>query len=498
MKILYVANGFPPVDLGGVENYTLELSRELRAMGHDVAVFCREPGDGRPIYSVRDDVSDGIPVRFVNNRFDPAAPFGRRYLDRRIEGLFGRWVEEQRADVIHFQHTNGLSASLLARAARMGVPFAVTVWDYWYMCPQVNLLRPDYSLCVGSHTDVNCYECLYGTRFPPRGRHVPDLNGSEPVPTECPEPIDHRPLGLGDEVYYPLQRALPWSVRRALLRTYDFARLKLGRGARTALASIFPPDLAPLRVRARYMQETLSLCQHIVAPLPFVRDRYATFGIPAEQIHVIPPGMDLSLWTGFQPAPRPRGDTLRFGYIGSLLRHKGVDLIVRAFQKVQAPNAELWLHGFELPGGSFTRLLHNLADGDRHVHFAGPYTKPELPGILNQLDVLLIPAVWHETFSFVTREAVLAGLPVIASRMGGIPAAIEDGVNGLLLPPADVDAWVRAMQRVVEDRELVAAFHRAQLSRQVKPMDQHAAELVQLYVRMQRERQHETYGDEGA
>jgi glycosyltransferase involved in cell wall biosynthesis len=489
MKILQVANGFPPVDRGGVENYTLELSQALRSLGHDVAVFCREPGDGRPVYSVRDDVTDGIPVRFVTNRFDCAAPLARRYFDRRIEGLFSRWVEEQQPGVLHFQHTHGLSASLLARAADMGLPFALTLWDYWYMCPQVNLLRPDDSLCEGSHQDVNCYECLYTAKLPPRGRHVPDFEGigPEPMLAVSPEPIEHRPLGLSDAIYHPLQKALPWTIRHALLRTYDFARLKLGRGLSTLFAGIFPPNLAPLRTRARYMQETLSLCQHIIAPLPFVRAQYVRFGIPTERIAVIPPGMEMGDWAGFQPAPRPHGEALRFGYIGSLLRHKGVDFMVRAFRKLGAPNAELVLHGFELPDSPFTRSLHDLADGDPHIHFAGPYTKPELPGLLNQLDVLLIPSIWHETFSFVTREAVLAGLPVIASRMGGIPAAIDDGVNGLLLPPQDMQAWVAAMRRLVEDREWVAAFHRAQLSRTVKPMDEHAAELVQLYTRMQQE-----------
>lgn len=484
MKILQVANGFPPGDRGGVENYTLELSRALRTMGHDVVVFCREAGDNRPIYSVRDDVTDGIPVRFVTNRFDYAASLARRYLDRNIEALFARWVEEQRPDVVHFQHTHGLSASLLARAAEMGLPFAMTLWDYWYMCPQVNLLRPDDSLCVGSHRDVNCYECLYGTKIPPPGPHVPEFEGDEPIPTVNAGPVEHRPLGLSDAMYYPLQKALPWPVRRTLLRVYDFARLKLSRGVRLLLASVFPPDFAPLRARAQYMRETLSLCQHIVAPLSFVKAQYARFGIPAAQIHVIPPGMAMDAWAGFQPASRPRGDALRFGYIGSLLRHKGVDLVIRAFQRLRAPDAELWLHGFELPNSQFTRRLHRLADDNPRIHFAGPYTKAGLPGMLNQLDVLLIPSIWHETFSFVTREAILAGLPVIASRMGGIPEAIDDGVNGLLLPPEDMEAWVSAMRRVVENRGLVAAFHRAQLSRRIKSMDEHAAELVQLYTQM--------------
>ncbi|MCK4473073.1 MAG: glycosyltransferase, partial [Anaerolineae bacterium] len=172
-------------------------------------------------------------------------------------------------------------------------------------------------------------------------------------------------------------------------------------------------------------------------------------------------------------------------YIGSLLRHKGVDFIIRAFQRLNAPNTELWIHGFELPGMPFTEMLHKLADGDSRIRFAGSYTPLELPGILNQMGVLLIPSRWHETFSIVTREAILAGLPVIASRMGGIPEAIDDGVNGLLLPPDDMEAWLTAMQRVVEDRELVTALHRAQLTRKVKSMGEHAAELVQLYTRMQ-------------
>jgi len=233
------------------------------------------------------------------------------------------------------------------------------------------------------------------------------------------------------------------------------------------------------------MQETLNLCQYIVAPLHFVKAQYVDFGIPQEQIHVIPPGMEMRIWEGFRPAPRPRGEKLRFGYIGSLLRHKGVDFMIRAFRQLNAPDTELWIHGFELPDSPFTCTIHNLADGDARIHFAGPYAMPELPNILNQLDVLLIPALWHETFSFVTREAVLAGLPVIASRMGGIPDAIDDGVNGILLPPGDMKAWATAMRRVVEDRELVAALHRAQLTRKVKSMGEHAAELIQLYAQAQ-------------
>jgi hypothetical protein len=55
----------------------------------------------------------------------------------------------------------------------------------------------------------------------------------------------------------------------------------------------------------------------------------------------------------------------------------------------------------------------------------------------------------------------------------------------LLLPPGDINAWVATMQRVVEERGLVAALHRAQLTRRVKSMDEHGTELIQLYAQAQ-------------
>jgi glycosyltransferase involved in cell wall biosynthesis len=483
VNILQVANGFPPVDRGGVESYTLALSKALRSLGHWVTVFCREPGEGDPLYRVRNDVIERIPVRVIVNGFDPVDSLARRYYDKRIEELFIGWVEEHRPDVVHFQHTHGLSASLLECAHKMGLPFVMTLHDYWYMCPQVNLLRPDYSICSGIHYEVNCYECVFHNPYPPPGQHIPDFSSAPQQPSE---PVEPRPFGLSDAIYYPLRRMLPWPVRRALLGMYDFARLRVLPHAGLLRSFMSKPDRAPLRVRERYMRELLALCSNIIAPSGVVKAQYVDFGVPDAQIHVVPHGMEMSVWEDFQPVQRPRNDlAFRFGYIGSLLRHKGIDFMIRAFQKLNAPDTELWIHGFELPSAPFTRVVHELADDDPRIRFAGPYTQPELPDILNHLDVLLIPSMWHETFSIVTREAVLAGLPVIASRMGGIPDAIEDGVNGLLLPPGDMNAWVATMRRVVEDRELVGALHRAQLTRRIKSMDEHGAELIQLYAQVQ-------------
>jgi glycosyltransferase involved in cell wall biosynthesis len=75
--------------------------------------------------------------------------------------------------------------------------------------------------------------------------------------------------------------------------------------------------------------------------------------------------------------------------------------------------------------------------------------------VLSQVDLLTVPSLWHETFSLVTHEAFAAGVPVIASRVGAMSEAVQDGVNGLLLPPGDVNAWQVALQRLVNEPGLI-------------------------------------------
>ena len=477
MRILQVSNGLPPVDRGGVETYTLALAKALASVGHEVTVFCREASGDRPIHSTRDAIVEGVPARFVVNRVEASTPFVQRFHDSAVEVIFERRVDEKRPDVVHFQHTIGLSASLLNRAARLGVPYVATLHDYWYMCPQINLLRPDFRVCAGSHRRVNCYECIYGSPYPPSSDGTPNSRWAPVLP-------DDRPFRLSDAVYYPLQRALPGLVRRMLLRAYDFARLTALPRIRWWLTPRSDPSAVALRERARFMRAILRACPYIIAPSETVRQRYVSFGISESLIRVVAHGWDTSAWHNTLSACRPHGGVFRFGYLGSLLQHKGVDVIIRAFRELDGAKTELWIHGFDVPGSPYSHHLHELAGGDDRIHFAGPYVPSDLPVVMDQMDVLLVPSRWPETFSLVTHEAILAGLPVVASRIGAIPDAIEDGVNGILLPAGDTRAWVGAMRRLSEGPELVRALHQDQSDREVKSMEDHASELAQVYARL--------------
>ncbi|HWQ84554.1 MAG TPA: glycosyltransferase, partial [Anaerolineales bacterium] len=70
-------------------------------------------------------------------------------------------------------------------------------------------------------------------------------------------------------------------------------------------------------------------------------------------------------------------------------------------------------------------------------------------------DILVVPSRAPETFSLVTREALARGKPVIAARIGAFPEIIQDGVNGFLFPPGDVQALAGLMTGFTNDRTLI-------------------------------------------
>lgn len=411
MRVLQVTNGFPPTAITGTESHTYTLAKQLAA-SHSVHVLCREADLTRPEYTVVRGSLDGLPVtRVVNNLLD-VKDYEDLYRNRRVEQIFMDVLDAFRPDLIHFQHCIGLSAGCIEQAIARRLPFVVTLHDYWHICPTTDLLRPGLEMCPGTHHGPNCFDCV---------RLVPGV--------------------LGRAVYLPgysyLHRAIPPATRYQVL-TF------LGR-IRTARKS---PGSPVIQQRADYMRGLLARSPRLIAPSEYVKNKYVEFGIPSDLIRVIQLGMDTQRWLG---APRHTrlANLVRLGYVGALTPQKGGEAMIRAF--IQSPGAaELVIYGVEPPGQVLAARLKRLAAGDPRIHFMGPIPNERLPLAFGEMDALLMPTLAEETFSLVVREALLSGLPVIASDKGVIPEIVQDGVNGRLLPAGDVDAWTACLRDLIE------------------------------------------------
>ncbi|TWI47273.1 glycosyltransferase involved in cell wall biosynthesis [Pseudomonas duriflava] len=139
---------------------------------------------------------------------------------------------------------------------------------------------------------------------------------------------------------------------------------------------------------------------------------------------------------------------LRFGYMGTLSDNKGVAWLIEEFQAQKGMHAMLYIAG----RGQLDYVAHlkRLADPSR-VRFIG-YQSPQT--FYSAIDVAVVPSRWAEPFGMVAVEACAHGVPVIATRMGGLSEIIQDRFNGLLCSPAQPESLGVALRTLHDDKPL--------------------------------------------
>ncbi len=132
--------------------------------------------------------------------------------------------------------------------------------------------------------------------------------------------------------------------------------------------------------------------------------------------------------------------------------------------------------------GRTQALVHELGLADR-VHFVG--VVDEVAPLLSAADLLLLPSE-TESFGLVALEAMASGVPVVASRVGGLPEVVEHGVTGYLAPVGDVEAMAEFSLRILSDCEVRKRFGEAARERAVRLFDWHAVvpRYEQIYLRV--------------
>ena len=206
------------------------------------------------------------------------------------------------------------------------------------------------------------------------------------------------------------------------------------------------------RRRFRYFEQILHIPQRVIVPSRFLADRTSDlFPFLEPRLQVLAPGV-MPIRQRRRDDREP--DRLRALYIGALVPHKGPHLLIQAVRGVPAGSLVVSLYGeraVDLP--VYADQLEADA-ADLPVRFCGTYAHNELSTILARHDVLVVPSICEETFSLVTREALQAGLPVIAARRGALPEVIQDGVNGLLFEPENAEDLRRCLERLRTDARL--------------------------------------------
>ena len=188
-----------------------------------------------------------------------------------------------------------------------------------------------------------------------------------------------------------------------------------------------------------------------------LRDDY---NISPEKITPISPGVDQRLFFP-EPADRPHDGVVRLLFVGGNFARKGGDLLLRWARETQISTPwELHLvTRDEVPETPGIVVHHALANNS-----------PELVGLYQKCDVFVLPTL-ADCFSLVAMEAMSCGLPVVISRLGGIPEIVTDAQTGYLLEPGDYAALALRLDQLVTDDAMRQRMGEAALYRALDHFD---------------------------
>jgi glycosyltransferase involved in cell wall biosynthesis len=136
--------------------------------------------------------------------------------------------------------------------------------------------------------------------------------------------------------------------------------------------------------------------------------------------------------------PRP----LRYLFVGQLIERKGVEVLLEAFDRVR--NGELWIAG----DGPLVKQVEAASRRDPRIRYFGHRSGDELSDLYQKADIFVLPSL-YEVWGIVVNEALMYGLPVIATtEVGAAADLIEDGQTGMIVDPRDVTQLAEAMATV--------------------------------------------------
>jgi glycosyltransferase involved in cell wall biosynthesis len=211
-------------------------------------------------------------------------------------------------------------------------------------------------------------------------------------------------------------------------------------GVRARIASrreVLTGDKSRLQLAGQ--RTTYRLAHAVVANSSAAAEQLAQEGVPARRIRLIPNGVDAARFTR-RPAAGP---LRRIAMVANLRREKGHDVLIDAAPAILAahPDAEFVLAGDGPEAAALAARARTRGVADRVVFLGATRDVPE---VLAGSDVFVLPSR-SEALPNAVIEAMAAGLPVVASEVGGIPELIAQGVTGLLVAPGDPPALAGAI-----------------------------------------------------
>ncbi|MFT4710808.1 MAG: glycosyltransferase involved in cell wall biosynthesis [Planctomycetota bacterium] len=422
MKVLLVSHDFLPSHPAGVEIYTYQFGKALQARGHDVQVFTTEKDIGRENLSVEVRDEGGLPVHeLFNNLY--YNDFVETYDYPAAARSFGVLLDDFKPDVVHFMHLMYLSVACVEEVNKRKIPVYYTLHDYWLQCAWFGQRRfLDGSICHEIDFE-KCGICLKNFKY--KQTKLERAGGKAIASVRSKTGVD-----LGG-IARSLQRG--FKIRAAKAESPNSKATR-----RQALADDWRSGITPetsaiakqVEIRAENLyRRILPGVDRFIAPSQFLRTKFLEWGIPEEQIDHMRTGIDLEMFQGHQSKPAKH---LRVTFIGTIAPHKGVHLLLQAWQRIEPSvrgEATLRIFGPPSHNPTYVSKLENLSLACGAT-LEGRLAREAVSDALAETDILVVPSIWYENSPLIILEALATKTPLIVSDLGGMAELVEPGRTG--------------------------------------------------------------------
>jgi glycosyltransferase involved in cell wall biosynthesis len=386
MRIALVVHKFPPSSMGGTENYTLNLAQELARHGHQVSVFYRAEPPVAGQQMIWED-RQGFQACRVSRGFEvKTASAPAKFLDT----FYSREIERAFARFLDQSRPD-----LVHFQHVMWLSYRLIAMAKQRGLPALLTLHDYWFLCANSQLIWPDAQVCQGKAW--------DLNCAR-----CALAQAHWPGG-----------------------------------------NLLRPVIAPaFRLRDALVRGAALRADRWIAPSHFLIEQYVKAGFPAERCVYLENGIDVERIQRYPHQPSA-GGAMRFTYLGSLAWQKGVHIVVQAFRGIPAEKAVLRIYGDPAVFPDYAASLQQMADPD-NTSFAGAVPNEEVGRVLAETDVLIVPSLWYENSPMVIQEASVAGVPVMASRIGALIEKLQCRTDGILCAPGEVENWRESLLSVIQ------------------------------------------------
>lgn len=196
----------------------------------------------------------------------------------------------------------------------------------------------------------------------------------------------------------------------------------------------------------------------IIATSEYSKNEIVSVGINPELVHVLPPGLDREKFKDLSlDSKLASEDRKEILCVGNYVPRKGIIYLIEALSKIKEKSFILNLVGNRKNNSAYYNQLKHAVEKlklEEFVVFHDGTDQENLKKLYASADIFVLPS-FKETFGIVFLEAMHYKLPIITTNVSAIPELVEEGKNGLLVPPADSQALANAISKLIENPDLI-------------------------------------------